>query len=90
MTYKQNLNKILKLLNDFGKEYTIEYWGNGEGVNIIVKESEGMIDGTLEEYTQTISLNENDYLQFEKQENKPQEEIEEVETKDEIQSQENI
>jgi hypothetical protein len=61
----ENVKKITNLLIDFGKEFSIKYWESGEGVDIIINEVDD--DGYLK-YPQVISLNDNGYLKFEKQE----------------------
>lgn len=62
---KSNLNLITNFLNEFGKEYEIITWDSGEGVDIKVKEYDTETDKT---YYQIISINESEYMKFEKQE----------------------
>ena len=61
----EKLNKITEFLNYFEKEYSIKAWESCQGWDIIIEEYDSDIDTN---YKQVISLNENGYLTFEKQE----------------------
>lgn len=71
---KKRLTKITNLLNSIEKQYKVEYWGSGEGVDIIIEESdfemnpEDLSENIEKRYQQVISINNNGYVKFEKQE----------------------
>ena len=69
----ESVKRIVSLLIDFGKEFEIVEWGDGSGTDIIIKESEyNQVENETEEYRQTISINDNEYLTFERQEKEKQ------------------
>ncbi len=65
---KKLLSEITTFLNKVEKEYEVKYWGSGGGVDIIIKELEyDEYHQTFIKYNQTISINNNGYVQFERQ-----------------------
>jgi hypothetical protein len=60
---------VTKFLNLIEKNYEVKLWDSGEGVDIIIKESEVGKDYKIKPYTQTISITAGGYVCFEKQEN---------------------
>ena len=68
---KKALNKVTSLLNDFEKDYEVKMWASGEGIDIIIHEAEVINDDlgdNLIPYKQVISVNDNGFVKFEKQE----------------------
>ena len=65
----ESVKRIVSLLIDFEKEFEVVEWGDGEGTDIIIKETEyNQVTNQFEKYTQKISINNNGFLTFERQE----------------------
>lgn len=65
----EHIKRIVSLLIDFGKDFEIVEWESGEGTDIFIKETEyNQVENKSEKYKQTISINDNEFLTFERQE----------------------
>ena len=65
----ESVKRVVSLLIDFEKEFEVVEWGDGEGTDIIIKETEyNQVTNQFEKYTQKISINNNGFLTFERQE----------------------
>ncbi len=66
---KENMKKVMDLLIHFNKEFEVVYWGDGEGVDIIINESDiNSLTYESKKYKQTIGISNAGHMKFEKQE----------------------